>query len=72
MKRWTPRLAVSRSRRKLQTAMKPLAAVAHEWQDVDQGIVDSADELIRELEQFADEIRDSIEDRLAAGENVGI
>lgn len=72
MKRWSPRLAVSRSRRNIDAACRSLAKVALEWGDVDQSYVDRADELIRELEAFGDQIRDEVEERLSCGEHIGL
>jgi hypothetical protein len=72
MKRWTPKLAVARSRRNLAGAADRLRAVSIEWADVDGFIEQRAEELIRELEAFADEIRDSVNERLEAGEHIGL
>lgn len=72
MKRWTPKLAVSRSQRSIAGAIERLRAVAHEWGDVDQAIVDQAEDLIRELETFSREIARDVAERMEAGEEIGI
>jgi len=72
MKRWTSKLAVARSRRQLNAAIERLRKVSIEWDDVDQIFVFRAEDLIDELEQFADEIRDVVQERLEAGEDIGL
>jgi hypothetical protein len=72
VKRWTPALAVSRSRRKIESAIARLREVSIEWSDVDESFVFEAEQLIAELETFADQIRDDVEERLKAGEEIGI
>ena len=69
---WTPKRAVARSRKNLAAAVDKVRAVALEWGDVDQFIVDEAESIITVLEDFADTIEKSINDRLAAGEHVGL
>lgn len=71
MKRWTPALAVSRSKRNIDAAKAKLAAVAFEWGDVDQSFVAQADAFIRELSAFAEQIDQEVAERLAAGEHIG-
>lgn len=70
--RWTPKSAVARSRQQLTAANERLRRVALEWQDVDQSFIDRAEQLIAQLEEFADEIRDQVQQRLDAGEHVGL
>ncbi len=72
MKRWTPNLAISRSRKNIAGAIERLRAVALEWGDVDQGFVDEAEDLIRELDAFAMRITKETAERIAAGEHVGL
>jgi hypothetical protein len=72
MKRWTPNLAVSRSRRNIAAAIERLRVVSCEWADVDRSIEDEAEDFIRELDEFAMRITKDIADRLAAGEHVGL
>lgn len=72
MKRWTPKLAIARSRRQIASAVERLRAVALEWGDVDEGIVNDAESLIVELEQFAKDIENNTNERIAAGEHVGL
>jgi hypothetical protein len=72
MRRWTPKLAIARSRRNVAGAVDRLRAVALEWGDVDEGIVTDAEELIRHLEQFADDVEKNTKERIAAGEHVGL
>lgn len=69
---WTPKRAVARSRKNLTAAADKLRAVALEWGDVDQFIVDEAESMIKELDDFADTIEKSINERLACGEHVGL
>lgn len=72
MKRWTPKLAIARSRRQIAAAVERLRAVALEWGDVDEGIVTDAESLIAELEEFAEDIEKNTNERIAAGEHVGL
>ena len=72
MKRWTPNLAVARSRKNIAGAIERLRVVSIEWNDVDQNFVDGAEELIRELDDFAMRITKETAERIAAGEHVGL
>lgn len=72
MKYWTPKLAVARSRRQLAAAITHLRKVSVEWADVHAGFEYRAEELIDELEKFSDDIRDEIDERLEAGEHIGL
>lgn len=72
MRRWTPKLAIARSRRQIAGAVERLRAVALEWGDVDEGIVNDAESLIVELEEFAEDIENNTNERIAAGEHVGL
>lgn len=69
---WTPKSAVTRSRRNIAAAIVKLRLVAVEWSDADGGIEREAEDLIRELAIFADSIAANIKDRLDAGEQIGI
>ncbi len=69
---WTPKNAIARSRRNIAAAIVKLRLVSVEWSDADCAIEREAEDLIRELAIFADNIEASIKDRLAAGEQVGI
>lgn len=69
---WTPKRAMAMSRKNLAAAVDKLRAVALEWGDVDQFIVDEAESMIKTLEDFADTIEASINERLACGEHVGL
>ena len=53
MKRWTPKLALSRSRRRLKAACDLLAGVSNEWSDMDESLVYETEEQIRDLEDFS-------------------
>jgi hypothetical protein len=70
--RWTPAGAIARSRKNCTGAAERLRAVALEWGDVDQGIVEEAEDLLREVEAFGRHISEWINERLAAGEHVGL
>lgn len=72
MKRWTPNLAVSRSRRNIAAAIARLRVVSIEWADVDYSIESEAEDLIRTLDDFATRIAEGIAERIAAGEHVGL
>lgn len=72
MKRWTPNLAVARSRRNIAAAIERLRVVSVEWADVDHSIEMEAEDLIRTLDDFAMRISKDIADRLAAGEHIGL
>jgi hypothetical protein len=72
MRAWTPKSAVARSRRNIAAAIVKLRLVSVEWADVDGGIEREAEDLIRELSIFAESIEANINDRLAAGEQIGI
>lgn len=69
---WTPKRAAARSRKNLAAAVDKLRAVALEWGDVDQFIVDEAESMIPMLEDFANTIEKSIAERLEAGEHIGL
>ncbi len=69
---WTPKNAIARSRRNIAAAIVKLRLVSVEWSDADGGIEREAEDLIRELAIFADNIEANIKDRLAAGEQIGI
>jgi hypothetical protein len=69
---WTPKRAVARSRKNLAAAADRLRAVALEWGDVDQCIVDQAEAMIPMIEDFANQIENDTNARLAAGEHVGL
>lgn len=70
--RWTPKSAVARSKRNIATAVAALRKVSVEWADVDHSLEMEAEDLVRELNDFADSIENSINDRLAAGESIGL
>lgn len=72
MKRWTPKLAIARSKRNIDKAVERLREVSCEWSDVDCSIETRAEDLIRDLCEFADDIERDINDRLAAGEHIGL
>jgi hypothetical protein len=72
MPRWTPKLAVSRSRRNLAGAIERLRTVSLEWSEVDQSFVDAAENFVRDLEDFAERIESETKQRLEAGEHVGL
>lgn len=72
MKRWTPKLAVSRSTRRINAAIVKLQEVGYDWEDIDPSLVGAADDAVRELEMLRDQIVETVRERLAAGEHVGI
>lgn len=72
VRRWTPKGAVASSRRKLDAAIARLREVSLEWADVDESLVHEAEERIRDLEVFRDELTSYIQERLDAGEHVGL
>jgi hypothetical protein len=71
-RRWTPKIAIARSRRNLAAAVERLRLVSVEWSDVDGSIEYEAEDLIRTLEEFSKRIDHDINERLAAGEHVGL
>ena len=72
MKKWTPKLAISRSRKNIAGAVERLRTVALEWGDVDEAIVQEAESFIAPLEEFADQIERDINERIASGDHVGL
>lgn len=70
--RWTPRAAVRSSAARLERASLAVREVALLWGDVDEALVERAEELARDIETFSAEIRDTVEERLAAGETIGL
>jgi hypothetical protein len=72
MKRWTPRLAVSVTKRNIARAVERLRAISIEWSDVDDGYVRDAEDLIRVLNAFAERVETEIAERIAAGEHIGV
>ena len=71
MSRWTAKLALRRTKCRIEDAKAALADISLIWGDVDQGIVNGADERILELNEWMAEIEESIRERLDAGEEVG-
>lgn len=72
MKRWTAPAAVARSRRKIDAAIALLNQVGVEWGDVDNTYVMRSEELVGELEEFRDTMAKEVQERLDAGEDIGI
>lgn len=72
MRRWTVRGALARTKRQLDAAQSHLANIALEWGDVDQGYVDEAESMIRELTEFWHRMQREVAERQAAGEHIGI
>lgn len=72
VRRWTAKAAIDKSRRNIDGAIERLRQVAYEWGDIDQTFVDRADEFVRDLEQWRDDIATQIQERLDAGEEIGI
>lgn len=72
MSRWSPKIALGRTVRRIDEAKEAIADISATWGDVDQFIVDRVEEIFRELEELATEIRTAVEERLAAGEYVGL
>lgn len=69
---WTPKAALRRTRKHIETACKALTAAALEWGDVDEGIVAEMEGMIAELQRIADETEAGVNERIAAGEHVGL
>jgi hypothetical protein len=71
MSRWTVKLALRRTRCRIEDAKAALADICGIWGDFDQGFVNGADERIVELDDWMAEIAESVRERLDAGEEVG-
>lgn len=72
MRRWTPKAAVARSRKNIAGAVERIRAVALEWGDINEGFVTDADRFIKDLKEWAESIESETNERIAAGEHVGL
>jgi hypothetical protein len=66
-RRWTAKAALARTRKNVAGAIERLRAVAHEWGDQDQYIVDLAEENVQRLETFLSDIEEGVSERMAEG-----
>jgi hypothetical protein len=71
MHRWSPQIALRRMWCRIEDAKAALADIAGIWGDVDQGVVNQAEELIDGLDRFMRETREMVRERQAAGEEIG-
>jgi hypothetical protein len=71
-RRWTAKGALARSVRNIDAAIERIRKVSIEWSDVDGYWENEAETVIGQLEHFRDELRNEINERLAAGEHVGL
>lgn len=71
MSRWSVKLALRRTKCRVEDAKEALADIASIWADVDQGTVNEADDRIRELEQWMADIEAVITERQMAGDEIG-
>jgi len=55
----------------MQSAIRSLEKAAHEWADVDEGIVFEIDNLINQTESLCKQIAIDIKERIDAGEQIG-
>lgn len=62
MKRWTRKLAAARSRTKIDTIERALLAIAYEWGDVDNYIVNECDRLRDELTELRELVAEASEE----------
>lgn len=72
VRRWTPKSAMARTRRNVVGAIERLRAAALEWGDIDQYLVDQAEEHIKALEGFLESTEEYIAERIAEDPEFGI
>lgn len=72
MSRWSPQIALRRMNCRIEDAKAALADIAGIWGDVDQTVVDQAEDRIRELDEFMTETREMVRERQAHGEEIGL
>ncbi|MCJ8142940.1 hypothetical protein MKI84_08425 [Ancylobacter sp. A5.8] len=71
MSRWTVPIALRRMECRIEDAKAALADIAGIWGDVDQGAVDTADQIIVDLDRFLADQKAMVAEKIAAGEDVG-
>ena len=71
LSRWTVARAVRRLKARVEDAKAALADIGATWNDIDQTIVDEAEDRISDLENWLDATLRSIRERVEAGEHVG-
>jgi hypothetical protein len=72
MRAWTAKSAVARCVRNLDGAIERLRKCSIEWADVDTHWELEFEQRIGEIEVLRDELRKEIDERLAAGEHIGL
>lgn len=72
MPRFSARRQLWRSQRAINRAIAELRAIAALWDEVDQCFVDEAASRIDDLESFAESMQESIDERLANGDHIGL
>lgn len=72
MSRWSVKLALRRTRCRVEDAKEALADITSIWADADQGTVNEADERIRSLDEWMADIEAIIAEKQAHGEEIGL
>jgi hypothetical protein len=72
MRRWTAKAALARTRKNIAGAIERLRAVALEFGDIDQYLVDQAEEEIRALESFLEATQEYLTERIAEDPEFGL
>lgn len=68
MSKWTPTLALRRSKCRIADAKAALLDLAAVWSDVDDFVCARVDEITAVLDGLLDDVRESFEDQIARDE----
>ncbi|WP_323034549.1 hypothetical protein [Pararhodobacter sp.] len=71
-KRWTPALAMRRTACRIEDAKAALFDIIAIWNSVDQGPCNDAEDRICDLDNWLQELRKDMDERIAAGEEIGL
>jgi hypothetical protein len=69
--RWTLPLVMRRMERRIDDAKAAIHDICALWADIDQGFVDDAEQKLREMDEWHAAMKESVRERVEAGEHVG-
>ncbi|MFG1318032.1 hypothetical protein [Xanthobacter autotrophicus] len=69
--KWTLPRVLARMDSRIEDAKAALHDIVAMWGDIDQGIVEDADQKIRELDEWLAQMKQGVQERVEAGEHVG-
>lgn len=64
-------LVIRRMERRIEDAKAAIHDIGALWCDIDQGIVDDAEQRLADMDKWLAEMKASIQERVEAGEHVG-